>query len=201
MEIVVEYIQQNIFFAPFIIFALLCLAGLNLPISEDAMIFLAAVLAAQHPKMLIPFFLSVYLGAFISDIMVYWIGRLFGPRLFENRFFSKMVTPEKFQRINRFYARYGITTLIIGRFIPFGVRNALFLTAGLGRMNFLAFAIADFVACTLTTSLFFTLYYKFGEDVLHQVKKFGLYSFLLTIAAILFILLYRRFKHRAATSQ
>jgi membrane-associated protein len=198
LEILVEYIQQNIFFAPFIIFTLLLLAGFNLPVSEDAMIFLGAVLAAQHPQMLYVFMAAVFFGAYLSDIIAYWLGRLLGPRIFENRFLKKMVTQEKFRQVNRFYARYGITTLIVGRFIPFGVRNALFITAGLGRMNFIAFAIADLIACILTTSIFFSLYYNYGEEVIDQVKKFGLYSFMAVAVVVVLILLYRRFKPSAS---
>lgn len=200
MEIIFEYIQQNILFAPYIIFALLLLAGFNLPISEDAMIFLSAVLSAQRPEMLPMFFAALFFGSYFSDIICYWLGRLLGPKIFENRLLKKMVTPEKFQQVNRFYARYGITTLIVGRFIPFGVRNALFITAGLGRMNFVAFAIADFIACSLTTSIFFSLYYKYGESMLAQVKKFGLYSFVAVFLFVGLILLYRRFKPSASKS-
>ena len=59
-----------------------------------------------------------------------------------------MVSKEKVNQISDFYKKYGMITLMGGRFIPFGVRNALFLTAGLGKMNFFKFALSDLIACT-----------------------------------------------------
>ena len=40
-----------------------------------------------------------------------------------------------------FYKKYGALTLVIGRFIPFGVRNAIFLTSGISKMPFAKFFI------------------------------------------------------------
>ena len=43
-----QFAQTHIHLAPFAIFGLLLLAGLNIPVSEDAMLFLSAILATQH---------------------------------------------------------------------------------------------------------------------------------------------------------
>ena len=94
-----------------------------------------------------------------------------------------MITQEKIDKINSFYERYGLTTLIIGRFIPFGVRNALFLTAGLGRMNAIKFAIGDLIACTISCSFFFWLYFTYGEAVIDIVKKGNIILFTIAVVA------------------
>ena len=52
-----------------------------------------------------------------------------------------MVSPERVAKVASFYQKYGVWTLVVGRFIPFGVRNALFLTAGIGKMSPVRFAI------------------------------------------------------------
>ena len=85
-----------------------------------------------------------------------------------------MVSPKQVEKVSMFYKKYGVLTLILGRFIPFGVRNALFLTAGLGKMPFKKFALSDWLACTISCSLFFWLYYTFGESVIGLVKQFNM---------------------------
>ncbi|TXL09561.1 alkaline phosphatase, partial [Methylococcaceae bacterium CS3] len=47
MEELIQIIQANIQYAHYIIFAALLLAGLNIPVSEDAMIFISALLASK----------------------------------------------------------------------------------------------------------------------------------------------------------
>lgn len=171
MEYLLELIQSNVQHAPFLIFGLLLLAGLNIPVSEDGMIFVAAVLASHYPGHTAVLFTAVYLGAYFSDLICYWLGRLAGPKLLEINFFSSMVTPERRWKIYAYYEKHGVITLIIGRFIPFGVRNGLFLTAGLGRMNFLKFALSDLLACTISTITFFSLYYHFGKAVVASIME------------------------------
>jgi len=180
--------NQNIQFAPWLIFGLLLLAGLNIPVSEDAMLLISALLAFKNPDHLIPLFLGVYLGAYLSDLICYTLGRTLGPKLFEVSFFKNMMSEKKRAKINSFYSRYGVITLILGRFIPFGVRNGLFLTAGLGKMNFKKFALSDLLACTISSLTFFTLYYKFGKEITEIIKKGNIIIFSLAGIFVLYLL-------------
>ena len=97
-----------------------------------------------------------------------------------------MVSYKKVNKISDFYSKYGIVTLILGRFIPFGVRNGLFLTAGLGKMNFAKFAFSDLIACTISCTLFFHLYFNFGEAVIEYVKKGNIILFSAVALSFLF---------------
>ena len=60
--------------------------------------------------------------------------------------------------------RYGFWTLLVGRFIPFGVRNCLFMTAGMARMPFLKFAVSDGIACFISSTVLFSLGYTLGKN-------------------------------------
>jgi membrane protein DedA with SNARE-associated domain len=180
--------NQNIQFAPWLIFGLLLLAGLNIPVSEDGMLLISALLAFKNPDHLIPLFLAVYLGAYLSDLICYTLGRTLGPKLFEISFFKNMMSEKKRVKIHSFYSRYGVITLILGRFVPFGVRNGLFLTAGLGKMNFKKFALSDLLACTISSLTFFTLYYKFGKEITEIIKKGNIIIFSLAGIFILYLL-------------
>jgi len=184
MEELIQIIQANIQYAHFIIFGTLLLAGLNIPVSEDAMLFISAVLASSHPEYLIHLFLGVYLGAYFSDLICYGLGRKVGPKLFKIKFFAGMAPPERVAKISAYYQKYGVMTLILGRFIPFGVRNALFLTAGLGKMNFTKFALSDLLACTISSVCFFSLYYYYGETVIDYIKQGNMVIFGLVLTLV-----------------
>lgn len=194
MEALTLFIESNIQYAHLIIFGALLLAGLNIPVSEDAMLFISAILASSHREYLPHLFIGVYMGAYLSDLICYSLGRFVGPKLFEIRFFAKMVPQERIDKIHTFYEKYGIITLLIGRFIPFGVRNGLFLTAGLGQMNFVKFALSDLAACTISTVTFFTLYYHYGSTVIEYVKESNIVVFSVAAVVLLGYLIAKRRK-------
>ena len=183
MEELIQLIQANIQYAHFIIFGALLLAGFNIPVSEDAMLFISALLASQNPDYLVQLFLGVYLGAYFSDLICYSLGRKFGPKLFDIAFFANMVSVERVAKISTYYEKYGIITLLLGRFIPFGVRNALFLTAGLAKMDFIKFALSDLLACTISVVCFFSLYYHFGDSIIDTIKQGNIILFSLVFIA------------------
>lgn len=189
MDTLVDFIQNHIDYAPSIIFGILLLAGFNIPVSEDGMLFIAASLAIKNPEILANLFLAVYLGAYFSDLICYGLGRTLGPKILEMKFFARMIRQSQIDKIHDYYQRYGILTLIFGRFIPFGVRNGLFLTAGLGKMGVIKFACSDLFACTISTVSFFWLYYHFGTAVIEYVMEFNIIIFIaaLIIAGYFFL--------------
>lgn len=177
-----QFINSNVQYAPYIIFGLLILAGFNIPVSEDLMLFTSAVLAAKNPDLATELFIGVFLGAYLSDLICYFImGRFLGRKIFRIKFFANIISEQRLQQISQFYERYGVATLIFGRFIPFGVRNALFVTAGISRMNVLKFSLSDLFACLVSCSFFFYIYFYFGEKVIETVKKGNIILFSLFI--------------------
>ena len=199
MEEILTFIQAHVNYAPYAIFGLLLLAGLNLPVSEDAMIFVSAVLAASHPEHFTALFLGVFMGAYCSDLISYWLGRLVGPKLWRIKFVERMVSFDKIGKVQQFYDKYGIFTLIIGRFIPFGVRNAMFLTAGLSKMNFMKFALSDLLATTISCSFFFYIYYTYGPKVIEYVQKGN--AILITLFALGVFIFWQWQKRKSAARQ
>ena len=194
MEQITEFIMQYGATAPWVIFGLLLLAGFNIPVSEDGMIFVSAIMAAQLPDIWWHFFLAVYLGAFFSDIICFSLGRYLGPQMLKIKWFAGMMSPERMKKIQGFYEKYGIFTLVFGRFIPFGVRNALFLTAGFGKMNFAKFLFSDGIACTISTTAFFYLYYHFGKAVMDDIALFGQIVAGVAVVAVIVIIISKRKK-------
>lgn len=172
-----------------IIFGALLLAGLNLPISEDLMLLTSGVLASAFvPENAKKLWLAVFVGAYLSDWIAYWTGRLLGPKLLTMKFFSKFIKQERIDRMHAFYEKWGFLAFLVGRFVPFGVRNCLFISAGMGHMSFSKFLLVDGIASLISTSTAFYLAYTFGkhyEALLDYIKTFDLTMIGLIAASVL----------------
>ncbi len=165
MESLLAWLSANADHAYIWIFFLLVLTGLSIPISEDLMLIAAGVLAGTvMPEYTIHLFLAVFLGTYFSDNIAYGLGRFCGSKLCNFGWFKRVFAPENMQFLNQFLHRYGAWTLFFGRFIPFGVRNGIFMTAGFGKMRFVTFMLCDAVACLLFTGLIFFAAYSIGHN-------------------------------------
>jgi membrane-associated protein len=185
--------------AQWIMFGLLLLAGINIPISEDIMLLLGGALAStciHHPP--IEMWAWLFMGCWISAWEAYWLGRLFGPKLYEMPWFHSFINPHRIERLHHYYEKFGILTFIAGRFIPGGVRNALFMTCGLSKMPFPRFLLRDFFACLLSSATLFYVGHKFGENRQQVLHFFKAYQFLIyAILATLFITVLVTLKYRS----
>ncbi len=82
---IIEYIDSNIAYSPIVFFSLLILAGLNVPISEDAIVLMGGILSSRKNEYTILIFLGIFWGAYLGDIISFYIGKLMGNKLFKNK--------------------------------------------------------------------------------------------------------------------
>lgn len=207
MDSIISWVIAHASMAHFFFFGLLMLAGLCIPISEDLVVISAGVLASTTiPENTYWLFLSVFLGSYLSDFEAYAIGRFGGRRLIKNRWFSRHISEVRVNKLQSFYARYGFWTLLIGRFIPFGVRNALFITSGLGRMPFWRFCLADGIACFISNTALFSLAYWLGNNYAllieaMQLMHIALFTTAALVATIGFVWYKRKSKEKSSRLQ
>ena len=165
IESMAQWLSIHADYAPFFVFGLLLLTGCSLPISEDALVIASGVLASTvMPEKTIPLFIAVFVGSYLSDWIAYWIGRLVGTRLPGFSLFKKALSTERRRMVERFFHRYGVLTLFVGRMIPFGIRNSVFMAAGAGGMRFGRFLLGDGLGCLLFSSAIFFLAFRAGEN-------------------------------------
>ncbi len=196
MESWLDFIQMHAHHAHWYIFGASLLAGLNVPISIDLLMIISATLASPitpaHPLKL---FFAIFLGCLFSAWIAYWIGRTVGTRIIKWPFFSKIFSPKRVNKVKRFYEKKGLFTLILGRFIPFGVRNCLFMSSGISRISFVKFALWDAVACAFWSICCFSLYYMLGCNIstLYQnVKMINLSIFIALNVTVIGIIWYKK---------
>lgn len=185
--------------AHWILFLLLLLSGFNIPISEDFLLILGGALCSTCiPEHTFRMWLFLYLGCIFSAWIAYGLGRHFGPRLYTMRWFKRILTPQRIKKLHHYYEKFGVFTFIVGRFLPGGVRNGLFMTSGLGKMPFLLFALRDGFACLISTTVLFFIGFKAGQhadkiwDLIKQIDE-GFVLLLLAVATCGYLIfLFRR---------
>ena len=82
------------------------------------------------------------------------------------------------------FEKYGVKTLLIGRFIPFGVRNVLFITSGLIKMRLLKFMVVDLIALSVTSTILFSLGYSFGHNYKVIIPYLDRYKYIIFFLAL-----------------
>jgi membrane protein DedA with SNARE-associated domain len=145
------------------------------------------------------------LGVVISDILLYGVGRFWGPRLLETRGMKKLVPPERRQRIEDNFHKYGVFVLLFARFLP-TIRSPIFIMAGIMRLSFGRFVLADGLYALPGVSLLFFLAYWLGDQFRDLIFAFeGRIAaarpvlVLLGIAAVVAYLIYHFLRHPIAT--
>lgn len=189
MESILEFLSAHVDQAYLIIFILFLLAGLYLPISEDVLLLTSgALVSIYRPEKYLLFYTWVFLGSWFSAWEIYWIGRLLGPKLYEFKSLHWLINDKKIAKLHHYYEKFGVYTFIVGRFIPGGMRNALFTTAGMGKMPFLKFILRDGFAALISTSLIFYIGYLIGENyrlIIHEVIAYNRIAFAIVLAFLI----------------
>lgn len=192
------FIHENAANAHWAIFASIILAGLNVPISTDVVVLIGAVLAARIvPENTFLLYGCIYFGCILSACVAYGMGRFLGPKLLKFSWFSKMLPQERLDKIQNFYAKHGFLTLVIGRFIPFGVRNGIFMSSGLSRVSFKQFLLRDSIACLLWSSIAFAAFFKLSqyyEQIVHFFKTWNLVICCALFVTLIGIIWYKKKK-------
>lgn len=186
METLANFFCSHAPYAHYLLFFAILLTGLNIPFPEDLLVIIGGVIVATCvPDNYTIMFLSLWSAAAFSAYEAYWIGRYFGPRLYDIRFFRHVVTPERVNRVGLLLERFGLLTFLIGRFIPFGARSCIFMTSGLWKMPFGRFAFRDGIGAFIATFTLFHLGYHFGENYKTLLSYFRTYELgVLSVIAI-----------------
>ncbi len=200
MEFLKNLITEHAAFAHWYIFGAVILAGFNIPISIDILVLLAALIAATLvPENTAWLFGAVLIGCYLSAMCAYWVGRFLGKTLSTSKFFSKFMPSSRLLAIKKFYEKYGMWTLIFGRFIPFGVRNCIFMSSGMSKVPFGKFILTDALACSVWCSAYFSLFFILGknyETLWHHLKTFNLCIFSAFGVAVIGFIWYKLKKKR-----
>ncbi|MBK9993936.1 MAG: DedA family protein [Saprospiraceae bacterium] len=108
----------------------------------DSLLFAAGALAATGNMNIALLMLVCFVGAVLGNQVNYYIGRYFGPKIFDMNL--RFIKKEYLIKTQDFYNKHGGKALIIGRFLPF-IRTFVPFIAGVGNMNSSKFTLYNIV--------------------------------------------------------
>ncbi len=173
-------------------------SSFGLPIPEELTLISAGLVAymAKNPAQFPPPYpgaegvdtvtlaLVCFFAVFLSDFLVYLIGKFFGSKIIKTNFFKKQVAGNGFEKINSWFQKYGGWACGIFRFTP-GLRFPGHLSCGLLGIPVWKFVLIDGMAALLSvpTQVYFVS--KYGDVILEKIRQFKIYA--LIVVGILFV--------------
>lgn len=139
-------------------------------------------------------FLKVYvfgtLGGMVGDSFGYMVGRVFQQTV-RNHSFYKMAQP----RIERLVEKFGGLAIIVSKYI-YGIRVAMCLFNGIGRMPFHKFLFLDFISCSIWVLILAGVGYFFSgavTTIIGDFRQIGIAVFFIVFGGVIIFYLIERF--------
>ena len=185
---------------------LVLLAGsLGVPVPEEIPIVTAGVLSHQGVMRWWLALPTCMVGVMSGDIVLYWVGRRYGERVLEHRLVRRFLDAARLAQIEAAYRRRGALIVFLARNVM-GLRAAAFIAAGVVRLAFWKFLLADGVAIGYGVPLNFAIAYFFSAHLhavmaeVHRVERWLMFAGLTAAAAIIYVVLRRRSQRALAAA-
>ncbi|HJT75770.1 MAG TPA: DedA family protein, partial [Gemmataceae bacterium] len=151
------------------VFGSLVAAGVGFPMPEELPIVTAGALtghASGDPDSALRWWVFLplcILGVVISDGLLYLMGRTFGLGLLEFPLIARILPRQRLEHIQHNFQRHGVLILLFARVLP-GIRSPIFLTAGIMKLSYRRFLLADGLYAIPGVSLLFFLAFWFTDQ-------------------------------------
>jgi membrane protein DedA with SNARE-associated domain len=170
---------------------IIALESVGLPLPGESVLVLAALYAARHGHSITAVVASATVGAILGDNVGYLIGREFGYRLLRRYGSSIGLSPNKIKLGQYLFLRHGSTVVFFGRFVAV-LRVLAAVLAGVNRMNWRRFLLANAAGAILWASTIGFGTYFFGRAVMHLTRPVGIALGAVALAVIVGALLFVR---------
>jgi membrane protein DedA with SNARE-associated domain len=145
------------------VFVMLLICGFGVPVPEDVTLVTGGVIAGLGHADVHTMFAVGMAGVLVGDGLMFMLGRLYGPRIIQLPGFRRVLTPERFERAQGAFHKYGKWVMFVARFLP-GLRTPVFFTAGMShRVTFLTWFLMDGFAALISVPIWVYLGY-FGAQ-------------------------------------
>lgn len=161
IEFFSSYLEQ---FTTLGLFIALVLAGLGLPVPEDLILITGGVLAHQGVTHVGWTVAILYVGVLTGDLIIYSFGRRFGDTVLSHPHVSRLLSPTRRQKIERYFARYGNRTVFLVRHLAV-LRAPTYLIAGAMKVPGWKFLLWDGLAALVSVPLMVSLGYFFADHI------------------------------------
>jgi membrane protein DedA with SNARE-associated domain len=135
-------------------------------------------------------FLAGTLGGMVGDCVGYAVGRIFHENAKDYRFYQ-MAHP----RIERLIGKFGKFAIVISKYI-YGIRVAMCVFYGIGKMPFRRFIVLDAISCGLWVLLLAGAGYFFSgaiTSIIGDFQQIGIALFFVILFAVIVIYVVERY--------
>jgi membrane protein DedA with SNARE-associated domain len=192
------------------IIVLMTASSFGLPVPEEVTLVSVGMLAflASRPDRFPPPFEGAepvslhallwvtFLAVFLSDFLVFFIGRVWGQRIRKSPRFHRYVNSEALLKIEKYMAKYGALMSGVFRFTP-GLRFPGHLMCGALGVSVWKFCLVDGLAALVSVPTQVWLVATYGEYILDHFKQFKVVLFAALLGFIGFQL-FARYKKISA---
>ena len=178
-------------YGSFAVAGVVCLESMGLPLPGEAILIAAAIYAGKTGGLnIVEVIAATAAGAIVGDNIGYWIGREIGfPVLLRYGRYIGLTEP-RIKLGQYLFMQHGGKIVFFGRFIAL-LRVLAALLAGVNRMSWPRFFIANAAGAILWATAFGLGAYTLGEDVEHLTRPaalaLGATGLALLIAWVLFL--------------
>ena len=138
--------------------------GVPLPLPGDVFIAYAGHLVVRHRITLVSAFLSIVGGSMIGASVLYFLARRYGQPFVDKYGPFMHIKPERLQKIERSFRRWGPLVIIFGRQVP-GTRMVISVFAGLFGVRYLTFVVSVGVAAALWAATFLAVGIRLDSQI------------------------------------
>lgn len=197
----------------FFLIMMMLLSAVGLPLPEEVTLVSVGILAymGANPDKYPPPFpgapfvhpttaaIVAFFAVFLSDFLIYGIGRFFGSRVFEWGPVKRVISAEGRLRIEKWTHKYGSLACGIFRFTP-GIRFPGHLACGMVKFPAWKFALVDGIAAMISVPTQILILAHYGEDILGVLRKFKFVVLGLCVIALLVYLFMKWRSSKKATA-
>ncbi len=171
--------------------------GLATLISEDLTTISAGVLASQGAMSFWVATLGCFLGIFLGDGLLYFLGLVVGKPVLRFSAVKRFVSEEQVDNCAKWFERNGLAVVLISRFLP-GTRLPTYFAAGILGSRARLFLPAAAIATAIWTPLLVGLSWFFGNQLMGLFESSREYAWIGAILAVGLLFLAVRFGFRFA---
>lgn len=153
-------------------------------VSEDLACIGGGILAAGGVIPLGGAVLACFLGIWVSDIGLYFLGRIFGQGVLRMPFLRGSHPASQIDYFRRTYRDNGLKVVFTTRFLP-GSRVIAYTTAGFLHLGWLRFSVWLFLAAAIWTPILVSVAFFVGQPLIHWWEIHGLILLPLLLIVVL----------------